>query len=45
LHPLGRRGKPADVADAALYLSNGASSFVTGVDLVVDGGLTIRAHS
>jgi len=44
LHPIGRRGKPSDVADAALYLANGSSSFVTGVDLVVDGGLTIRAH-
>ena len=43
-HPIGRRGKPSDVADAALYLANGSSSFVTGVDLVVDGGLTIRAH-
>lgn len=45
LHPIGRRGKPSDVADAALYLANGSSSFVTGVDLVVDGGLTIRAHN
>ena len=45
LHPLGRRGRPADVAEAALYLSGSGSSFVTGVDLVVDGGLTTRAHS
>ncbi len=44
LHPVGRRGRPSDVAEAAFYLANGSSSFVTGVDLVVDGGLTIRAH-
>jgi NAD(P)-dependent dehydrogenase (short-subunit alcohol dehydrogenase family) len=44
LHPIGRRGQPEDVADAALYLSGASSSFVTGTDLVVDGGLTIRAH-
>ena len=44
LHPLGRRGQPEDVAEAALYLSSASSSFVTGTDLVVDGGLTIRAH-
>ena len=45
LHPVGRRGNPGDVAEAALFLANGNSSFVTGTDLVVDGGLTIRAHS
>jgi NAD(P)-dependent dehydrogenase (short-subunit alcohol dehydrogenase family) len=45
LHPLGRRGRPADVAEAALYLAGESASFVTGTDLVLDGGLTIRAHS
>jgi NAD(P)-dependent dehydrogenase (short-subunit alcohol dehydrogenase family) len=44
LHPLGRRGLPADVAEAALFLAADSASFVTGADLVVDGGLTIRAH-
>jgi NAD(P)-dependent dehydrogenase (short-subunit alcohol dehydrogenase family) len=44
LHPLGRRGLPADVAEAALFLAGHAASFVTGTTLVVDGGLTIRAH-
>lgn len=44
LHPLGRRGLPADVAEAALYLATEAASFVTGANLVIDGGLTIRAH-
>jgi NAD(P)-dependent dehydrogenase (short-subunit alcohol dehydrogenase family) len=45
LHPLGRRGLPGDVADAALYLAGDGASFVTGTDLVLDGGLTIRAHA
>jgi len=43
-HPLGRRGAPADISDAALFLVSEGSAFVTGVDLVVDGGLTLRAH-
>ena len=44
LHPLGRRGMPADVSEAALFLASQASAFITGTDLVVDGGLTVRAH-
>lgn len=44
LHPLGRRGVPDDVANAVLFLSTDESAFITGTQLVVDGGLTIRAH-
>jgi len=44
LHPLGRRGKPEDVASAVAYLASAQSEWVTGTHLVVDGGLTIRAH-
>jgi NAD(P)-dependent dehydrogenase (short-subunit alcohol dehydrogenase family) len=44
LHPLGRRGVPADVSEAALFFASEASAFITGADLVVDGGLTLRAH-
>jgi 2-keto-3-deoxy-L-fuconate dehydrogenase len=38
--PMGRLGTPDEIADAALYLAAGWSSFVTGTALVVDGGLT-----
>jgi NAD(P)-dependent dehydrogenase (short-subunit alcohol dehydrogenase family) len=36
--PLGRLGRAEDVAQAALYLCSDAANFVTGTDLVVDGG-------
>jgi len=36
--PLGRIGRPEDIAQAALYLASDASSFVTGTALVVNGG-------
>jgi NAD(P)-dependent dehydrogenase (short-subunit alcohol dehydrogenase family) len=45
LHPLGRRGMPADIGEAALFLASDSSAFITGTDLIVDGGLTVRAHS
>ncbi len=39
--PLGRLGKPQDVADAVLFLASEAAGFITGHVLVVDGGLTV----
>ncbi|MBW2146591.1 MAG: SDR family oxidoreductase [Deltaproteobacteria bacterium] len=38
LYPLGMRGKPEDIAYAAVYLASDESSWVTGVLLPVDGG-------
>ena len=38
--PLRMIGEPADVGYAAIYLASDESKFVTGSDLVVDGGLT-----
>jgi NAD(P)-dependent dehydrogenase (short-subunit alcohol dehydrogenase family) len=45
LHPLGRRGMPGDISEAALFLVSEGSAFVTGTDLTIDGGLTLRAHT
>jgi NAD(P)-dependent dehydrogenase (short-subunit alcohol dehydrogenase family) len=36
--PMGRRGNPDEVAKAVLFLASNESSFVTGIDLCVDGG-------
>ena len=38
-HPLGRLGRPDEIASAVLWLASGAASFVTATDLQVDGGL------
>jgi len=37
--PLGRIGLPEEVASAALFLGSKESSYVSGIDLPVDGGL------
>ena len=42
LHPLGRIGLPDDVAWGTVYLASDESAFVTGSELVVDGGYTAR---
>ncbi len=40
--PLGRLGRPDDIAYLALYLASDESSFVTGAELVIDGGRTAQ---
>ena len=42
LHPIGRIGSTRDVGQAVLYLASDASAFVTGAELVVDGGWTAQ---
>jgi 3(or 17)beta-hydroxysteroid dehydrogenase len=41
-HPLGRLGTPEDVANGVVYLASDESAFVTGSELVIDGGYTAR---
>lgn len=41
-HPVGRIADPAEIAEAALYLVSDQSRFVTGTDLVIDGGFSLR---
>ena len=41
-YPLGRLGRPADVAAAILFLASDEAAWITGASLLVDGGLTAR---
>jgi len=38
--PMGRLGTPEEIAEAAIYLASDAAAFVTGSELVIDGGIT-----
>ena len=41
-YPLGRFGKPEDIAYSAIYLLSGASSWITGSLLTIDGGISLK---
>jgi NAD(P)-dependent dehydrogenase (short-subunit alcohol dehydrogenase family) len=41
-YPLGRLGRPADIAGAILFLASDEAGWITGASLLVDGGLTAR---
>lgn len=41
-HPAGRVGKPEDIAAACLYLTGQEAGFITGTNLNVDGGMTVK---
>ena len=41
-HPIGRIGDPIDIANGVVYLASDESSFMTGAELVIDGGMTAQ---
>jgi NAD(P)-dependent dehydrogenase (short-subunit alcohol dehydrogenase family) len=43
-HPLGRIGKPSDIAEVAFFLASDAASFISGTQVTVDGALTAVGH-
>jgi glucose 1-dehydrogenase len=43
--PLGRMGKPEEIASLAVYLASDASTYVTGSTFFIDGGMTRQAGS
>jgi NAD(P)-dependent dehydrogenase (short-subunit alcohol dehydrogenase family) len=42
LIPMGRVGRPEEIADAVLYLCSSAASYITGQSISVDGGFVMR---
>ena len=44
LIPLARMGKPQDIVNAIMFFSSEQASYITGQNIVVDGGLTLRIH-
>jgi 3-oxoacyl-[acyl-carrier protein] reductase len=44
LNPMGRMGRPDEVANAVVFLANPRASFITGTNLIVDGALTQRVQ-
>jgi len=44
IHAMGRLAEPGEIADAVVYLCSERASFITGHDLVVDGGVLVRSN-
>jgi NAD(P)-dependent dehydrogenase (short-subunit alcohol dehydrogenase family) len=44
MQPIPKAGMPIDIAEAALFLASDASTFVTGTNMVVDGGVTVGSR-
>src|SRR5262249_4522710 len=42
--PLGRMGKSEDVAELVAFLVSGRATFLTGQNIVIDGGVSLQAH-
>jgi 3-oxoacyl-[acyl-carrier protein] reductase len=40
--PIGRMGQPEDIAYCALFLASDESSYITGQEIVVDGGIMVK---
>jgi 3-oxoacyl-[acyl-carrier protein] reductase len=43
-NPMGRMAVPQDVADAVVFLSSPCASFVSGINMIVDGAMTDRVN-
>jgi 3-oxoacyl-[acyl-carrier protein] reductase len=43
-NPMGRMAVPQDVANAAVFLSSPRASFVSGINMIVDGAMTDRVN-
>lgn len=41
-HPVGRVGRPEDIARACIFLATEDSSFMTGANVIIDGGMTVK---
>lgn len=41
-HPAGRVGRPEDIASMCVYLASAKASFITGQNIVIDGGMTVK---
>ncbi len=42
LHPIGRVGQPEEIANPVIFLNSSDAAFITGTDLIIDGGLTAK---